>query len=306
MSSRRSVSAISSCSRRVSAVALGLLLIAPGCRTVRYLAPPQLPTVTDAGPAGGTEPVAAGPEAAEARPAGGAPGGAPPSGEQAPPATASGSQALQPPSGADDEAERGEVPAGTPAGGIVTGPHPGSPDPSPAPKPPAADPAPAPPASGGGGTSARPRASDPADGEPLELTLRATPIQPRVGDIVTVDVWAQSSTRIVDAPLKIVHDPRLLRFLDAEAGNFLEAGGASVVFMANGTARPGEVSIGVGRGDRRRGAAGSGILCRVRFEVLRPGAVSLRVAQGMAWSEEDRVVPVTAGTLDLVARERLF
>jgi hypothetical protein len=134
----------------------------------------------------------------------------------------------------------------------------------------------------------------------LEVRLRAAPERPRVGDQVSLDLIASSASRIIDAPLQLVYDAAVLRFVEAAAGGFLQADGGAVVFVANGASRPGEVAIGVGRGNRARGIAGEGILCRVRFEAVRSGTASLGVLHGMAWTDDGRTLPVSAAPIQVV------
>ena len=123
------------------------------------------------------------------------------------------------------------------------------------------------------------------EAETLRLSLEVSPSEARVGGIVTVEVVLATATRIVDAPLHLAYDPTALRFLDASAGDFLSQDGGSLVFLANGTSRIGEVVIGIGRTDRSRGMSGSGTLCRVRFIGISAGAAAVRIGQAMAWTE---------------------
>jgi hypothetical protein len=53
--------------------------------------------------------------------------------------------------------------------------------------------------------------------------------------------------------------------------------------MANGTTRPGDVAVGIGRTDRSTGIAGSGVLTRVRLRAVAAGATALRLERTLAW-----------------------
>jgi hypothetical protein len=90
-----------------------------------------------------------------------------------------------------------------------------------------------------------------------------------------------------------------LQYLDASPGIFLKKDGGSVVFLANGHAHPGSVQIGIGRSDRTKGIRGSGVLCRLRFLVLSPGATDLKIAGSRAWSEDGAGLSVRTKDLRL-------
>jgi hypothetical protein len=123
-----------------------------------------------------------------------------------------------------------------------------------------------------------------------------------VGEILVADVISVSPVRVVDAPLTLEYNASMLRYLDASQGEFLTRGGGSVVFLANGEARPGQVDIGIGRTDRSRGVAGEGTLCRVRFMTLATGAASLQIRQAMAWGERGAVIRVESNSVVAAVR----
>ena len=112
------------------------------------------------------------------------------------------------------------------------------------------------------------------------------------GEVVTVDVLAASSAAVIDAPLHLTFDPAIVEFVDAAPGDFLTQGGSSVVFLADGRSRPGDVAIAVGRVTREHGASGSGLLCRVRFRGVGAGASPVLVAQAKAWDSTGAVLVV--------------
>lgn len=288
---------INSSSRRAEALALCLGLVAAGCRTLPLpAAPAAAPVAVPAGPETAEEP---GGEVRESA-----------ADTRAPAADAHPDDAAAPAEGAEAGDPGATLPAaaGRDAGNTERAAAPGasfaaiasSAPPAPAQQPPpspAAPPLPVP--SGGGGGGGQAASSRRAAG--LELTLVAAPADPRVGDSLTLEVRADTTARIVDAPFTVAYDPAVLRYTGAEAGPFLQADGGAVVFLANGTARPGRVVIGVGRGDRGRGLSGSGLLCRLRFEVLRPGDAGVQVAEMLAWGDDGRAVPVAARPFSLVA-----
>jgi hypothetical protein len=132
-----------------------------------------------------------------------------------------------------------------------------------------------------------------ADREPGELVLVVTsPPDVAQGGIASVDVMASSSSSVVDAPLHLTYDPNVVEFVDGAVGDFLTQGGSSVVFLADGVSRPGDVAIAAGRVDREQGASGSGLLCRIRFRGLRPGSTSVLVGRAKAWGSRGEVLTV--------------
>ena len=133
----------------------------------------------------------------------------------------------------------------------------------------------------------------------LILSLLADPATPDVRGTVTVAVLAASEARVVDAPLHLLYDPARLRFAGASEGDYLNRDGSSTVFLVNGVSRPGDVVIGIGRSSRSRGTAGSGTLCRVRFEVITSGSARISVGDAMAWGDDGAPIAVSGGSVDL-------
>jgi len=125
------------------------------------------------------------------------------------------------------------------------------------------------------------------------------PAAPGVGSTVAVAVLAASAARVVDAPLHLLYDPARLRFAGASEGDYLNRDGSGTVFLVNGVSRPGDVVIGIGRSNRSRGTAGSGTLCRVRFEVLAPGPTRISIGNAMAWEDDGALIAVSGGSVDL-------
>jgi hypothetical protein len=114
---------------------------------------------------------------------------------------------------------------------------------------------------------------------------------------LVIEVQARASSRVVDAPFILAYDAERMRFLGAEQGDFLARDGASLVFLANGQSHAGEVSVGIGRTDRRRGISGEGTLCRVRFVATAPGEVSFQIRHAMAWGEAGASLPVQSNSV---------
>jgi hypothetical protein len=150
---------------------------------------------------------------------------------------------------------------------------------------------------------APPRTDETAAERPGELHLVVLASAPELaaGGITTVDVMASSTAAVVDAPLHLTYDPTVVEFVDGSPGSFLTQGGSSVVFLADGLSRPGDVAVAAGRVDRQQGASGSGLLCRVRFRALRAGSTPVVVGRAKAWgSRGEALTVVSTGTAVVV------
>jgi hypothetical protein len=134
----------------------------------------------------------------------------------------------------------------------------------------------------------------------LLVVVSANEVAP--GQVVTVDVMASSSTAVVDAPLHLSFGPEVLEFVDGAPGDFLTQGGSSVVFLADGHTRPGDVAIAAGRVARDEGATGSGLLCRVRLRGVGVGSSAVAVGQAKAWGTGGEVLPVRSVGTTVVVR----
>jgi len=137
-------------------------------------------------------------------------------------------------------------------------------------------------------------APDATPGE-LQLLVVASASEIATGGIMTVDVMASSSTAVVDAPLHLTFDPNVVEFVDGATGDFLTQGGSSVVFLADGRSRPGDVAIATGRVERENGARGAGLLCRVRFRGIGSGTTPVLVGQAKAWGTRGEELTVLGG-----------
>jgi len=122
------------------------------------------------------------------------------------------------------------------------------------------------------------------------------------GTIISVDVMASSSSAIVDAPLHLTFDPNVLEFVDGTPGDFLTQGGSSIVFLADGSSRPGDVAVAAGRVEREHGATGAGLLCRFRFRGVGAGTTPVLVGNAKVWGTRGEALTVLAGGTNVVVR----
>jgi len=142
---------------------------------------------------------------------------------------------------------------------------------------------------------------DVPEGE-LQLLVVASAAEVAAGEVVTVDVMALASSAVVDAPLHLTFDPNVLEYVDGVPGDFLTHGGSSVVFLADGRTRPGDVAIAAGRVVREQGASGAGLLCRVRFRAVGAGASPVVVGQAHAWGAAGESLTVLSTGTTVVVR----
>jgi hypothetical protein len=139
-------------------------------------------------------------------------------------------------------------------------------------------------------------------GGELQLLVVASPVEVAAGEIVTADVMALSSSAVVDAPLHLSFDPNVLEYVDGVPGDFLTHGGSSVVFLADGRTRPGDLAIAAGRVVREQGASGAGLLCRVRFRGVGAGSSPVVVGQAHAWGTAGESLTVRSTGTTVVVR----
>jgi hypothetical protein len=136
----------------------------------------------------------------------------------------------------------------------------------------------------------------------LQLSVVASAAEIDRGGIVSVDVLAATDSSVVDAPLHLNFDPKIVEFVDGTPGDFLTQGGSSVVFFTDGASRPGDVAVAAGRVERSQGATGAGLLCRVRFRGVAAGSTPLVVGQAMAWGTHGEALAVGGGGATVVVR----
>jgi hypothetical protein len=151
-----------------------------------------------------------------------------------------------------------------------------------------------------------PKSEDPAQAPKatgsLVLSVVSTPGAVPSGEIVSVDVIASTDAAVVDAPLHLSFDPKVVAFVDGTPGDFLTQGGSSVVFFADGTTHPGDVAVAAGRIERAQGANGAGLLCRLRFRGVAAGTTPVVVGQAKAWGTDGQELAVTSEGTTAVVR----
>jgi hypothetical protein len=290
--------------------AVAAVLVCAGCgvRTTSTPAAVTAPAVHRTAPVAPASPhPAPAPQAAPAAPAPGEPaGGVPGPGTSAglPTASVPASAAATSPTTASKAAPAAAPPVTASAyvfspqqAVSATAPAPSKPGGAPIPPSSPAKPAPV----AGTDTAAAPADTTPHARGELQLQIVPSATEIATGATVTMDVMASSDTAVVDAPLHVSFDPKVMAFVDSAPGDFLAQGGSSVVFLADGVNRPGDVAVAAGRVERIQGATGTGLLCRIRLRGVGPGSTPVIVGQAKAWGTSgEELTVLTEGTTTVV------
>jgi len=118
-----------------------------------------------------------------------------------------------------------------------------------------------------------------AAARPAPATIRALahPARVAAGGTITVEISARGLKDAGGAAFHLVFDPSFMEPLPAGAleGALLRQGGAATSFMAQPASTGDRVIVGLTRLGARRGVHGGGVLCRIAFRALRPGATAV-------------------------------
>jgi len=147
--------------------------------------------------------------------------------------------------------------------------------------------------------------SDPEESPRGQIRFHLVPeIQDAVvGESIELAVEVSTSESVIDAPVHLSYDPQKLRFQSATPGDFLRSDASEVVFLANDVPGRGEIFIGAGRQDRRKGVSGDGVLCRVRLVTIAVGVSAVVMAEAMAWDSEGNPLIATTTSAMVAARQ---
>lgn len=103
------------------------------------------------------------------------------------------------------------------------------------------------------------------------LSFAPEVIPVNVGQDVTVDVMATDLAPVFEAPLSIIYNPKLVKFVKAEEGNYMNVDKKPTSFMATDNEKVGLVDVMLTRVGKVTGIAGSGRLFSLTFKGLAPG-----------------------------------
>jgi general secretion pathway protein D len=104
-------------------------------------------------------------------------------------------------------------------------------------------------------------------------TLSFTPevIPVNVGQEITVDVMATDLDSVYEAPLSIIYNPKLVKFVKAEEGDYMNVDKKPTSFIATANEKIGVINVMLTRVGSVPGVAGSGRLFSLTFKGLAPG-----------------------------------
>ncbi len=121
---------------------------------------------------------------------------------------------------------------------------------------------------------------------PTAVALALVPQATSVGlaDRFEVDLVVETTTAVSHLPATIEFDPSRLAIEAVVAGGFL--GGVGAAQVVADTSVPGRVVLGASRLGDLPGVAGRGVVARLRFRALAPGAASVRLAAHRVMDKE--------------------
>lgn len=107
---------------------------------------------------------------------------------------------------------------------------------------------------------------------PAMVTLTLPDTEMRVGGgPYTVPVAVTNASRLSTVTLSITYNPAVLRVRSVQEGSFMRQGGAAVAFTQQVDAARGRLDMTLTRTGDRAGAAGTGLLAAVLFDVVAAG-----------------------------------
>jgi general secretion pathway protein D len=132
----------------------------------------------------------------------------------------------------------------------------------------------------------------------VRLRLVASRALVSTGELVEVELRAESLVPVSHLPLALTFDPAVLAVESVVPGDFLGPAGTAQVL--SDFSRPGELLLGASRLGRVPGVAGSGPVVRITFRALAPGRATVRFRDPRALDSELRPIgPLAAPALRL-------
>ncbi len=131
----------------------------------------------------------------------------------------------------------------------------------------------------------------------LSFSPEVTPVG--VGQEITIDVKATNLDSTFEAPLSIIYNPKLVKFVKATEGNFMNVDKQPTSFMASANEKIGLIKVMLTRLGRIPGVAGSGNLFSLTFKGIAPGISPLVFKQNDLKDVHGVTVPadIKTGTL---------
>ncbi len=131
------------------------------------------------------------------------------------------------------------------------------------------------------------------------LSFAPEVIPVNVGQEITVDVMATDLDSVFEAPLSIIYNPKLVKFVKAEEGNYMNVDKKPTSFMATANEKIGLIDVMLTRVGGVPGVAGSGRLFSLTFKGVAPGISPLVFKQNDLKDVNHATVPadLKTGTL---------
>lgn len=130
------------------------------------------------------------------------------------------------------------------------------------------------------GSLAAVTASPLADAADVELRMVPAAAAVATGDRFELTLEARALAPVSHLPMTLIFDPAVLAVERVEAGSFL--GGPGGAEMLSDASQPGRLVLGASRLGEAAGVAGEGVVARVVFRALAPGAAALRFERARA------------------------
>ena len=114
-----------------------------------------------------------------------------------------------------------------------------------------------------------------------------------------MDVMAKDLDSVFEAPLSIIYNPKLVKFVKAEEGNYMNVDKKPTSFMATANEKIGLIDVMLARVGGVPGVAGSGRLFSLTFKGVAPGISPLVFKQNDLKDVNHATVPadLKTGTL---------
>ncbi len=134
----------------------------------------------------------------------------------------------------------------------------------------------------------------------LSFSPEVTPVG--VGQTVTIDVMATNLDSTFEAPLSIIYNPKLVKFVKATEGNYMNVDKQPTSFMSSANEKIGLINVMLTRLGRIPGIAGSGNLFSLTFKGIAPGISPLVFKQNDLKDAQGVPVPADLKTGTLYVR----
>ncbi len=134
----------------------------------------------------------------------------------------------------------------------------------------------------------------------LSFAPEVTPVG--VGQEITIDIKATNLDSTFEAPLSIIYNPKLVKFVKATEGNYMNVDKQPTSFMASANEKIGLIKVMLTRLGRIPGIAGSGTLFSLTFKGIAPGISPLVFKQNDLKDVHGATVPADLKTGTLYVR----